>query len=100
MGYFVEGLAEVQLDNISLALDVKNGSPLMNGWNQLRFTRQSRPKAMLVFAKDVICGQVLVNVAKYYVLHNLATYAGQRNGPVILWILLATLLIYWCNQGL
>jgi len=55
---------------------------------------------MLVFTKDVICGQVLVDVAKYYVLHNLATYASQRNGPVIFWILLATLLIYWCNQGL
>ena len=35
----------------------------------------------------------LVDVAKYYVLHNLATYASQRNRPVIFWILLATLLL-------
>ena len=66
-----------------MLLTVKASRKIFDGGDQLRFTAVLWSKTMLEVIKDFMNVNMVHDWSKYYVLKNLATYAGEGYRSVV-----------------
>ena len=85
MGDLVEGLSEVQQDEVSLSLIFNSSCKIIDGQDKLGITRSSFPEAMLGIAEDLVFSQVVDDCTVDHMLTQLGHNGSQRDRSVVGW---------------